>query len=101
MAIDEYRAKLINSEHEEGNVKVNTITGAELDQSFVGKFWGRNEGSYNRMGKFLELVPVVTDPDGLWLATVRWGQTPDKAAETERVKIPFSMALDIVELTEG
>ncbi|WP_433527746.1 hypothetical protein ACQPZ2_44205 (plasmid) [Nocardia pseudovaccinii] len=101
MAIDEYRAKLIGSEHEEGNVKVNTITGAELDQSFVGKFLGRQQSSYNRMGKILELIPVLTDPNGLWLATVRWGVTPDKAAETERVKIPFSMAVDIVEIAEG
>lgn len=101
MATENYRAQLIGSAHPEGNVSVTHLTGADLDQTFVGKFTGRTEGSYNRLGKILELIPVVTDPNGLWLATIRWGQTPDRATQDERIQIPFSQELEIIEITEG
>ncbi|WP_280424705.1 hypothetical protein [Nocardia carnea] len=59
------------------------------------------EGGYNRQGKILELIPVVTDPSGLWHATIRWGETPASPAETQRIQIPFSMPLEVVEITAG
>ncbi|WP_435592635.1 hypothetical protein [Nocardia sp. bgisy118] len=104
MATEQYRARLIGSEGAEGaegEVKVTRLTGADLDQTFVGKFLGRSDGGYNRLGKIMQLVPVVTDPNGLWLATIRWGETPEKPAETERRRITFSQQIEVVELSEG
>lgn len=96
-----YRSPLIGSDSPEGDVSVTRITGADLNQSSVGKFLGRNEGTYNRMGKILQLIPVLTDPNGLWLATIRWGQTPDKPAQNERVQIRFDQEIELVEISEG
>lgn len=99
MATDRYRAQLIGGPTPEGEVQITSITGADLNQTYVGKFLGRADRGYNGQGKILELIPVITDPSGLWLATIRWGQTPASPAETERIQIPFSMPLEIVEIT--
>lgn len=101
MSAEEFRAEIIGADHPEGDVKITTLTGADLDKTFIGKFLGRFEGEYNRLGKIVELIPVITDPSGLWLATIHWGQTPDKPAQIGQERIAFSQVVEIIEIKAG
>lgn len=91
------RFEIVPPEDAPERVRQTFVKGQDLDHSYVGKFLGGNDGHYNRQGKILQLVPVITDPQGSWLVTVRWGETPTTPASTQQVRIPFHADVEFIE----
>ncbi|TQC41821.1 hypothetical protein EEB14_52395 [Rhodococcus sp. WS4] len=83
-----------------GRVRITKVAGRDLTQEFVGRRVGRFKGGYNYLGELVELVPVLTDPRGLWRATIAWNEPPATEPQIEEVDIPFDMTVDFVELIE-
>ncbi|WP_157171749.1 hypothetical protein [Nocardia higoensis] len=71
------------------------ILGRDLSQSSRGTLILRTKNGYLQPGRILELVPVITDPNGLWLTTIEWAETPASAAYIAQSKIAFDTELTI------
>ncbi|QYA99726.1 hypothetical protein I1A62_00620 (plasmid) [Rhodococcus sp. USK10] len=97
--VEENEAEIIGGPSGKGQVRLTRVAGRDLDRSSIGRYVGRANGGYNQLGKLVDLVPVLTDPRGLWLATIAWGETPTERASTQKVKIPFDTVVEFVELT--
>ncbi|WP_182262439.1 hypothetical protein [Rhodococcus sp. UFZ-B548] len=99
MTSEQFGGDIIDGPSDRGQIKLTKVAGSDLNQTYIGQLIGRHEGAYNRLGKLQELIPVLTDPAGLWLATIHWGATPDANAETEKIQIRFSDEVEFVEIT--
>ena len=96
---EEQGARVVGGPSDTGRVRRTRVAGRDLDRSYVGRFIGRHRGNYNQLGKLVELEPVLTDPRGLWLATIEWGEIPNEQSSTDKLRIPFDQMVEFVELT--
>jgi hypothetical protein len=74
------------------------VRGEGLSKTDVGRYILRELNGYHRPGKILDLIPVITDPEGSWLLTVEWVDTPVDQGEVKGLKVKFA---DTVTLTDS
>ncbi|SDE28512.1 hypothetical protein [Rhodococcus tukisamuensis] len=79
-------------------IRACTVAGRDLNPSFVGKFVGRHNGRYDQLGKIVDLVPLITDPRGLWQATIMWGETPTERSSVQKLMVPFGTTIEFLEI---
>ncbi|MFI9413960.1 hypothetical protein [Nocardia gamkensis] len=71
------------------------IHGRDLSQSSRGTIIVRSKNGYRQPGRILDIIPIITDPSGVWLTKIEWAETPAANAYVENVKIPFDTELTI------
>ncbi|MCV7214703.1 hypothetical protein H7J51_05315 [Mycobacterium crocinum] len=72
------------------------IRGADLTKAHIGRVvvGPDDEGQLNP-GKIVELMPLLTDPDGAWIATVHWAGPSGE--RVEHVKLRFDDDVDLAD----
>ncbi|BBY77000.1 hypothetical protein MPRF_38990 [Mycolicibacterium parafortuitum] len=82
-------------------IRTEVVKGAELTRQHVGRLVAEGRGSYNIMGRILDLTPVITDTSRSWLATIHWAPLPGKRPRVSQRPIRSDDLVELVEIVDG